>query len=50
MTALLFEVSPHDPRTFLAIAVLLWIVALIASAVPGLRATRINPIEALRYE
>jgi putative ABC transport system permease protein len=50
MTAMLFQVSPHDPSTFAAIAVLLGAVALAASALPGLRATRVSPIQALRYE
>jgi putative ABC transport system permease protein len=50
MTAMLFQVSPHDPATFAAIAALLTVVALGASALPGLRATRVSPTEALRYE
>ena len=50
MVALLFEVSPHDPSTFAAIGVLLAVVAFVASALPGLRATRVSPMEALRYE
>jgi ABC-type antimicrobial peptide transport system permease subunit len=50
MTALLFQVSPHDPWTFAAIVPLLGIVALAASVLPGLRATRVSPIQALRYE
>jgi putative ABC transport system permease protein len=50
MTAILFQVSPHDPWTFTALALLLAVVALAASTLPGLRATRVSPIEALRYE
>jgi putative ABC transport system permease protein len=50
MTALLFQVSPHDPSTFAVIVVLLGAVALAASLLPGLRATRVSPIQALRYE
>jgi putative ABC transport system permease protein len=50
MTALLFQVSPHDPSTFAAIVLLLGAVALAASLLPGLRATRVSPIQALRYE
>jgi putative ABC transport system permease protein len=50
MTAILFQISPHDPWTFAAIALLLGVVALAASTLPGLRATRVSPIEALRYE
>jgi putative ABC transport system permease protein len=50
LAAMLFQVSPHDPATFAVIAALLAIVAFVATCVPGLRATRVNPIEALRYE
>jgi putative ABC transport system permease protein len=50
MTALLFQVSPHDPSTFAAIVLLLGAVALAASLLPGLRAARVSPIQALRYE
>ncbi len=50
LTALLYEVSPHDPVTFAGLALLLGVVAFIASALPGLRATRVSPIEALRRD
>jgi ABC-type antimicrobial peptide transport system permease subunit len=50
MTSLLFEVKPADPVVFLLVSVLLAIVALVASLIPSLRATRINPVAALRYE
>jgi putative ABC transport system permease protein len=50
MKALLFEVSPHDPATFAGLAALLAVVALVASTLPGLRATRVSPIDALRHE
>ena len=50
IAAMLYEVSPHDPSTFALIAAVLALVAFIATCVPGLRATRVNPIEALRYE
>jgi len=50
MTSLLFEVKPADPVVFLLVSVLLGIVALVASLIPSLRATRINPVVALRYE
>lgn len=46
--ALLFEVSPRDPGTFAGLAALLGAVALAACLLPAIRATRVNPIDALR--
>jgi putative ABC transport system permease protein len=50
MTALLFEVRPTDVTTFSAVSIGLLLVALLACYFPARRATRIDPLVALRYE
>ena len=50
LSALLPELSGRDPLTFGFVAVLLFVVALLACYVPARRVTRIDPMQALRYE
>jgi putative ABC transport system permease protein len=50
LSAMLFEVAPRDATTFAATALLLVAVALLATWIPARRATKVDPMVALRYE
>ena len=48
--SMLYDVKPSDPMTLVAVSVLLLVVALAACYIPARRATRVDPLIALRYE
>jgi predicted permease len=50
LSSMLRGVSPFDPPTLLGVALILCLVSLFASLIPAMRAMRVTPMEALRYE
>jgi putative ABC transport system permease protein len=50
LTTLLFGVTPTDRFTFVVVSLIFFVIATVASLIPALRATRVDPLIALRYE
>jgi putative ABC transport system permease protein len=50
MQTLLHDVTPHDPATLAGVAAVLTVVAALASLIPAWRATRVDPVTALKAE
>ncbi len=50
LASLIYAVRPTDPLTFFGAAVLLALISLLACMIPAYRATRVDPLAALRYE
>jgi putative ABC transport system permease protein len=48
--SLLYEIPPRDPMTYGSVCMILVLVAIAASYIPAARATRLDPMVALRYE
>jgi ABC-type lipoprotein release transport system permease subunit len=50
MSSLLFDISPLDPLTYVAMPFVLLIAAALASYMPARRASRVDPLIAIRHE
>jgi putative ABC transport system permease protein len=50
LTTLLFGVTPTDTLTFVVVAGIFFVIAMVASLIPAVKATRVDPLVALRYE
>ena len=50
LASFLFEVKPRDVVVFSGVSIVLALVAFVAVMVPGLRASRVQPVQAVRYE
>jgi putative ABC transport system permease protein len=50
LSGLLFQVKPLDTMTFVSVTAILIVVSLLASYIPAWRATRVDPMKAVRYE
>jgi putative ABC transport system permease protein len=48
--SLLYEVSPTDPLTFIAMPIVIAVVVIAATSIPARRATKVDPMSSLRYE
>jgi putative ABC transport system permease protein len=50
LTTMLFGVTPTDSVTFVLVSLMFFVIAMVAALIPALRATRVDPLVALRYE
>ncbi|HYZ85673.1 MAG TPA: hypothetical protein VE621_14785 [Bryobacteraceae bacterium] len=50
LETLLYDLSPYDPAVFAGTTIFLLTVSMIAVLLPGLRATRLSPVQAVRYD